>query len=326
MASAALVALENDRFLANPAREKPVSQFGITMTLDGRQGVLLANFTPHNDKLELEALAFREERFFEAEAGNIEMVVLDRARHLSEIKPHQPTVGADALNALQLKQATAGDPAAEAKALEKDIKRFQNQTMHRQMASKLAKTHIKEGRYNSRLTALPAAHATVLGARVKKLVATPFQQAFGQQENARPAPPPAPLKPSAVPPGQQYQFSKQEFANFYEEHWLPVRENTQEAAQSDTAPSASASRPGSAAGTPDSPGVTPPNALSRRYGQFISPPMQHELQQQIETGSSSSSSVSDTSPQNRRYGTTFDEQFISQLRDKLNSSPSRQEE
>lgn len=174
MASAALVALENDRFLANPAREKPVSQFGITMTLDGRQGVLLANFTPHNDKLELEALAFREERFFEAEAGNIEMVVLDRARHLSEIKPHQPTVGADALNALQLKQATAGDPAAEAKALEKDIKRFQNQTMHRQMASKLAKTHIKEGRYNSRLTALPAAHATVLGARVKKLVADSF--------------------------------------------------------------------------------------------------------------------------------------------------------
>lgn len=428
MANAASTALEHDRFLANPGREKPVTQFGVTMNLNGCKGMLLANFTSHNDRLELEALAFREERFFEAEAGKIEMVVLDRARDLPEVKPHQPSAEeadaraesagvesdanagahadaegavADTPPALPPEKPLSDREIAEAKkALDKDIKRFDNQTMQRKMASKLADTQIKEGRYNSRFTALPAAHASVASARItakttqvsakaKEAVTTYFQQAFGLEEKSRPALRPAPVEPAAivdVPAGQQYQFSKHEFADFYEEHWLPLRENTAEPEHADTALStqtsrpgsatglpdsagstqptalprrharfinqdiqnalrqqleagsssptslaetlpqnAQTSRPGSAAGLPDSPDVTQPGASSRRYAQLFSQDLQSELQQQLESGSSSSSSAADSAPQNRRYGANFDEQFINQLKERLNNLPSRQE-
>ena len=344
MASAASTALENDRFLANPAREKPISQFGITMTLEGGKGVLLANFTPHNDKLELEALAFREERFFEAEAGKIETVVLDRARELPEIKPDHSSAGAH--SGLQLKQTGGGDAEAEAKALDKDIKRFQNQTMHRQMASKLANTHVAEGRYNSRLTALPVAHATVFGARVKKLVTTPFQQ----EKNRAVPPQPSKAPAAAIPGGQQYQFSKQEFADFYEEQWLPHREIADNAEQPGAMPSAQASRPGSAASVADASADTQPDVSSRRRGQFFSQEMQSQLQQQIGSGSSGSSTAdngpgsphsdaqasysgaaasaagapADTQPDvsSRRRGQFFSQEMQSQLQQQLKSGSS----
>jgi len=102
-----------------------------------------------------------------------ELVVLQNARYLPEVK-EPPASNADSL---ELKHTAGQDPKAEAKSLDKDLKRFQNQTMHRQMASKLADSYVKKGEHKSHMTALPAAHATVLGAaRAHKLVMKPFQK------------------------------------------------------------------------------------------------------------------------------------------------------
>lgn len=85
MADAAYRALRNDLFMESPAREIPVRQFGVGTTLDQRQGILLANFMPHNDELELVALGFRPHRFFESEGGGMDKVLLDDARDLPPV-------------------------------------------------------------------------------------------------------------------------------------------------------------------------------------------------------------------------------------------------
>jgi len=311
LASSVSRALDKGSFMENPVSEKPVSQFGVATILDGRKGILLANFMPHNDKLELEALAFREERFFESEVGNIQLVVIQNARHLPEVKAHQPgnDPSAATSDSLKLQHATGKDPEAEAKALDKDIKRFQNQTMHRQMASKLADSYVNKGEYKSRATALPAAHAAVLGAKARNLFMAPFQSKSGKSEA------PAPVPPSAasvvVPRGPQFQFTKEAFSDFHDDFWMQNPANnpelTQDSPESLTeAQSSPASESSSEAASPLS---------GRRFGQVISDQMRSDLLQQL--NDNASSSPTNSTPESRRDAQVFDNQFIEKLNQQL---------
>lgn len=313
LASSAARALEKGSFMENPAREKPVLQFGVATTLDGRKGMLLANFMPHDDQLELEALAFREERFFESEAVNMQLVVLQNARHLPEIKEQPGNHSAVTADSLQLQHTAGKDPDEEAKALDKEIARFQKQTMHRQMASRLADSYVDKGKYNSRLTALPAAHATVLGARARQLVMKPFQSESAKNNAPRPAPPPS--APAAVPRGQQFQFTKEEFSNFHEDYWMRDPANNPELSGDGAHSPSDVQSIRSQYSLPE----TSSSRLSeRRFGQVISDQMKNDLLQQLNDSASSSSA--DSTQRSRRHAQTFDDQFIQTLNQQLKNS------
>lgn len=315
LASSASRALENGSFMENPASEKPVSQFGVATSLDDRKGILLANFIPHNDKLELEALAFREKRFFESEAGNMQLVVMQNARHLPEVKAHQPgnDPTANASDSLNLQHTTGKDPEAEAKALDKDIKRFQSQTMHRQMASKLADSYVSKGEYKSRATALPAAHAAVLSAKARKLVMAPFQSKSEKSEAPKPMPPSS--ASAAVPRGPQFQFTKEEFSDFHDDRWMQDPANNPELIQDGTGSLPEAQSTHSSASSFEAPS---PQLSPRRFGQVISDQMRSDLLQQLNDNAATSSA--DLTPGSRRNAQVFDNQFIEKLDQQLKDS------
>ncbi|MDW8845388.1 hypothetical protein SD961_05680 [Erwinia sp. MMLR14_017] len=315
LASSVSRALDKGSFMENPVSEKPVSQFGVATILDGRKGILLANFMPHNDKLELEALAFREERFFESEVGNIQLVVMQNARHLPEVKAHQPgnDPTATASDSLKLQHTTGQNPEAEAKALDKDIKRFQNQTMHRQMASKLADSYVNKGDYKSRATALPAAHAAVLGAKARKLIMSPFQSNSGKSK--APEPVLSSAASAVVPRGPQFQFTKEEFSDFHDDHWMQNPANNPELTQEGTGSltEAQSNHPSGSSSEAASPQLS-----GRRFGQVISDQMRSDLLQQLNDNASSSSTNS--TPGSRRDAQVFDNQFIEKLNQQLKDS------
>lgn len=315
LASSASRALDHGSFMENPASEKPVSQFGVATLLDGRKGILLANFIPHNDKLELEALAFREERFFESEAGNMQLIVMQNARHLPEAKANPPgnDPSATAADSLKLKHTEGHNAEAEAKALDKDIKRFQNQTMHRQMASKLADSYVSKGDYKSRATALPAAHAAVLGAKARKLVMSPFQSKSGKSEAPKPELPSS--ASGVIPRGPQFQFTKEEFSDFHDDCWMQDPANNPELTQDATGSLSEAQSTHSSAGSFEAPS---PQLSPRRFGQVISDQMRNELSQQLSDSASTSSAGS--TPAARRDAQVFDNQFIEKLNQQLKDS------
>lgn len=218
LANSACKALENDRFIANPARDKPVVQFGVSIVFHGEKGILLANFTPHDDKLELEALAFRAERFFETEISSMEKVVMEHAQALPEVKAVEHSIGAPAKLPEPNEQSSQGDIAAEQKALKKDAKRYQR-SMHRQMAGWVADRRVDDGLSTSRFTALPIAHAQVAGGQLRQLVTALFQQMLGKRDALEPHQPSAPIDSPITtalgnPRGQQYEFGIKEFADF----------------------------------------------------------------------------------------------------------------
>lgn len=271
MANAAYAALRNDTFISNPAREIPVSQFGIGTTLNERKGILLANFMPHNDKLELVALGFRAQRYFDSDAGGMDSVVLEDARDLPAVKiaqfladlpstrdrlelqrPHaEPEVQPQRTNtdeSAHNARSSEADVAASRKALEKAINRYESQSMYRKMTDKLADQRIKDGRSSSRWTGLPTAHAAVvsglvrtqaiaLGGKVRSQASTVdemmrtlaperIKRMITKRDASLPLQPKAPAESAVTKPlpakpiGQQYQFGKNEFSNFYEDHWL----------------------------------------------------------------------------------------------------------
>ncbi len=299
LASSACDALAKDLFIPNPAREKPVVQFGVSAILDEKKGLLLANFMPHDDKLELEALAFRAERYFETEAGSITKVILEHARELSEVKAEEPSSLPSATAKLpELKQRSQGDIAEEQKALKKDVERFDKQSMQRKMASKLADMRVNDGRSNSRMTALPVAHVTIAGARLRKLATAPFQKVPDKQ--SQPPSASVPATTLSTPRGLQYEFSKQEFADFHEEHWLPA----EDARSADTSETSSFSS--SEENTHDADFAPRPD---RRNGQFMSDNIRAQLERSLDQNVQTSAS--------RREGRVFDEDLLQQLSQRI---------
>ncbi|MEO4016092.1 hypothetical protein [Pseudomonas rossensis] len=251
MAAVAYNALQYNTFMTNPARDTPVSQFGKSMTLGEHKGILLANFMPHDGKLELVALGFRAHRFFDNDAGSIDQVVLEHARELPEVKiahfladlpstrdrpelqrPHaDPQAQPQRTNTDESAHGAKSGPvqpswddlvAAERKKIAKDIS-SDKKSMHREMAEWLAEQRLNDGRSGSRAAALLTAHARVARVRVQKGFGN-MMRVIKQQD--------APLQPQApaewavtnpmpaTPPGQEYKFGKHEFDNFYEDHWL----------------------------------------------------------------------------------------------------------
>jgi hypothetical protein len=187
LASSACSALANDLFIANPARDKPVFQFGVSMTLDGRKGLLLANFMPHDNKLELEALAFRAQQFFDTEAGSIEKVVLEHAKVLPTVQAAEHSRDVTANSKLpEPRRPLQSDIEAERKAVQKEAKRFDSQTMRQKMTSKLADMRIADGRSTSLRSARAAAHVTIAGAKVRQLFqrGTPKPQQISASDGA----------------------------------------------------------------------------------------------------------------------------------------------
>jgi hypothetical protein len=281
IATAAGDALSNDFFLANPAREVPVIQFGVSMTLNGNKGILLANFMLHGDQLELEALAFRAEKFFETEAGSIEKIILKHAKELPEFIAGDHSTGSAASEKLrELKQRSQGDVLAEQRLLQKEIERFDKQSMHRQMASKHADERIKDGRSKSRLTALPVAHVTLVGAQLQKLITVPFNKIAGKTRvlKSQQLPVPKDTLSSTVPVtprGLQYQFSNQDFAKFYDEHWLPAHDtNSVEHSEITRLPSSEQAM--------DAREIDFTARRDRRNGRFIDDNIKTELQSRLD--------------------------------------------
>lgn len=80
MANKAYNALLNDAFVESAEQKKPALQYGINAIIDGQEGILLANFMPHDNQLDLVALGFCEERHFESEAGKISGIILEHAK------------------------------------------------------------------------------------------------------------------------------------------------------------------------------------------------------------------------------------------------------
>ncbi len=316
MANAAHLALEKDAFMANPGRDKPVSQFGTSMMLDGNPGLLMANFMPHDDKLELVALAFRAVRLFQTNVKDMPRVALEHARELPEAgvqQPQNPVAGKAKVD--QSPERPQGDIAAEQKALKKEIDRFQSQTMYRQMASKLADMRVDDGRSTSRMTALPVAHATVLGATVKQLVTSPFKQMAGKRAEA-PAYQ-APVAPGAagegapsIPKDQQYQFSNEEFANFYEDHWLQDPKNSGEDAEAQAPSPAQASAPAA-------PQAADNGRAARRHGQLFGNDLAAQLHAQLSQLEQPSSASTETLPRSRRHGKVFEANTVQGLNEAL---------
>lgn len=248
MANGAYTALRNDTFMANPARDKPVSQFGKSMILNERKGILLANFMPHDEQLELVALGFRAHLFFDSEAGSIDHVVLEHARELPAVETAQRLADLPSIQKQTALQRPHSDPEAQPQrantdesaptqpsqadldAVRKEIADISSdkKSMPRKMAMWLAEQRLNDGRSGSRSTALIAAHASVARVqmqkgfgnmmRVIKLGASPPLQPQAPAEWAVTNPLPA------TPPGQEYQFGKHEFRNFYEDfyedYWL----------------------------------------------------------------------------------------------------------
>jgi hypothetical protein len=241
---------------------------------------LLANFIPHDDKLELVVLGFYAQRYFDSEAGSTHNVVLEHARELPEVqtarslaslastrqrqdlrsnnegegraqltKTNESATGAKSAR----DEPSEADIVAARNELKKELSRFESQSMYRQMAHKLADNRIKDGRSGSRLTALPIAHASVLGGlarsqaialasniltqatTVADSISTQMPEPLRQMIAQRvPSPTPAIKAPIILananrrlttPRGQQYQISKKEFVNFYEDRWLLDPEN-----------------------------------------------------------------------------------------------------
>lgn len=323
MANVAYAALRNDTFMANPARETPVSQFGISMILNERKGILLANFMPHDDKLELVALGFRAQRYFDSDAGGMDNVVLEHARELPavntaqfladlpstrdrselqrphaepEMQPQRTNTDESAHNAKSgPARPSEADVTASRKALKKDLSRFDSQSMYRQMAHKLADQRIKDGRSGSRWTALPAAHATVvkgqasaLGGKLRSqasaveemmrtLAPEPIQRMITKRDASLPLQPQAPAESAvtkplpATPRGQQYQFGKNEFANFYEDHWLLDLANAPMDKKGDVIPADSEEEEANSGQAVGNPPVTPGSTFpERRPGRLTS--------------------------------------------------------
>lgn len=238
IAGVAYCALRDDTFMPNPAREKPVSQFGICTILDEQKGILLANFMPHDDMLELVALGFRAQSYFDSEASGVDNVLLEHARALPEVQ----TAPSEA------------DGVAARKELKKQQRRYESQSMYRTMTNKLADQRVEDGSSSSRLTALPISHASVVGglaraqtnsfaSKVRTRAATMIDRIRTQapetlhsmtakRESSQSPDIKVPTVSSSTNPqpvtprGQQYQFGKNEFANFYENHWSQTLANT----------------------------------------------------------------------------------------------------
>lgn len=241
MANGAYTALRNDTFIANTVRDKPVSQFGKSMILNERKGILLANFMPHDEQLELVALGFRAQLFFDSEAGSTDHVVLEYARELPavetaqrladlpstqdqaelqrqnadpEAQPHEANSDESAHNAESgSAQPSKADLVAVRKEMAEHQRRYDRKPMFLHMANLLTKKRIENGSSGSRWTAVPAAHAKLALAKVKQAITPrdalpPLQyQATAEWAVTNPLP--------ATPPGQEYQFGNHEFASFY---------------------------------------------------------------------------------------------------------------
>jgi len=297
----------NDLFMANSARDKPVNQFGIGMKLNGLTGILLANFMPHGDKLELEALAFRGERVFDSESISMEKVVLEHARELPEVEVDKnPNQSAFTPKPADLGQPSQGDIAAERKAINKEQKRYDSQTMHRKMASMLADMRVKDGRSSSRLTALPSAHASIAASKIRKL--------FGKSTPLQRQPTTVPVKTSttSVKPlrGLQYQFSNQEFADFFEDHWLMDPQNTRQAEVVEEKSGESSTVKDQVVNPPN---VGIPPQSERRRGQFNGDNVKAELQKRLDQDLASSAAAQAPTLPTRRAGRVVDNDLRQQL-------------
>ncbi|MGF6284776.1 hypothetical protein ABH912_005496 [Pseudomonas sp. BT76 TE3572] len=312
LAKSASFGLMNDLFMANPARDKPVSQFGVGMSLDGCIGILLANFMPHDDKFELEALAFRAERIFDSESISMEKVMLEHARELPEVEvdkhPSQSTVTPMPANSEQTPQ---GDIAAERKAIHKELQRVNGQTMHRKMASMLADRRVNDGRSSSRLTALPTAHAYLVKGKLRQM--------FGKSAALQPQRTTMSAKTSATSAliplrGPQYQFSHQEFADFFEDHWLMDPKNTRQVEAVRKKKNASSSKEDKVVNPPNS-GISP--QLELRRGQFTGDYIKAELQKRLDQDLASSATNQAPTLPNRRAGRVVDNGLRQQLAEHL---------
>jgi len=298
----------NDLFMANPARDKPVSQFGVGMKLDGLTGILLANFMPHGDKFELEALAFRGERVFDSESISMEKVVLEHARELPEAEvDNHPSQFAFTPKLADFEKAPLGDIAAEQKALRKVQQRFDGHTMHRQMASKLADIRVNDGRSSSRLTALPTAHTSIVVANIRQL--------FGKSPALQPQRTTMSAKTSATSAliplrGPQYQFSHQEFADFFEDHWLMDPQNTRQAEVVEEKSGESSTVKDQVVNPPN---VGIPPQSERRRGQFNGDNVKAELQKRLDQDLASSAAAQAPTLPTRRAGRVVDNDLRQQL-------------
>ncbi len=321
LADAAYRTLRNDLFMENPAREIPVRQFGVGTTLNQREGILLANFMPHDGALKLVALCFRPHRFFESEAGGMDKVLLDDARDLPPVDimhdqrlanlpdtqalrdEKQTETGASAHAAepepapLSQEEAAAAEhkqqadmDAARANIMKMD-RDFNSTPMYEHMVNSLAEKSIAQGDYKDMSKARLAAHATLAKGKVRveanalgNKIKSPFSAAGRELRGHMPdsikrmmnKPAPIPTPPIA-PQGPQFKFDKDEFVNFYEDHWLTVNEPMGKLAKDKA-------KPVQGRETTPPPAATAPALPSRRQGLLGSDNLIRQLNDELYKG------------------------------------------
>lgn len=250
MAHSAHTALEAGTFIHNPAVLLPVHQHGTSSKVDEREGVLLANFMAHDEKLELVALGFRETGHLAHDNGPVRVMALDHAKDLPEPKsasqqhstsaspnstlnPSKPAIlrsksenvlskgnkAGASTKALDL--AATKDPESELKKARRLMRwesaKFRWTPMYLQMAASLAERRIKEGQERgeeiSQWSAVPSAHIELIKAKILHSKNT------RQREESSYIPPEKPQEKD-VPAGLAYDFPKHIFSAFHDEFLL----------------------------------------------------------------------------------------------------------
>ena len=250
MANKAYNALLNDAFVESAEQKKPALQYGINATIDGQEGILLANLMPHDNQLDLVALGFCEERHFESEAGKIPVIVLEHAEQKPEIKIAQHLKEISSEKELQESRSllvdegsnpqshkgsnaaassSAGPSEAEIdkarKDLQKDINDFNKHSMRHHMHQRRMQDRLEQGLSKNPLAANISAHVDLSAALFQKNIFHPLKNRLTRHNVSNHSISPYPSihqsinpsmdsSPLTTPPGDQYRFKKEELVNF----------------------------------------------------------------------------------------------------------------
>lgn len=242
-------ALVADTMIHNNGCQPPVYQYGKAATIDGQTGVLMANFIAHDEKLELAALGFRAQRYFEHDHGPVTAVYLEDAKALpragssadfdiavaARLAPNNTkSAHLDLRPLAPVPEMNEADKQAAFTQVREMVIEHQKTSMRTHMAKALAERRIKEGqslgKQISPASALAGAHLELMNAQIKKWIS-------GRPTPAAHSPLP-PAEKRKAPQGLQYEFPNKAFALFHEDVLAHVPTATSDATSGAPIPSA----------------------------------------------------------------------------------------
>lgn len=281
LAKSTYEALATGLFIPNPNTDlRPVQQFGMASTLYDKKGVMLANLMPLGNELDLVAIGFREEKYFNHETGPVIIIPLEHAKDLEEVQvstrlADKPSRGESGMEAslpkpeegrslssgkkpdsaptLPTPKPTQPPAAETAKAKQSGgglrATEIGPIEMQRLMAHQLVDEKIKEKREQGK--EVKKTKWTVAGAHVDLMIrqAAKFGSKYVPGHSV--AKKPAIASEKMIPKGLQYEFPKESFEVFHD--YLVGREDFLDNLPLEKNSSASASKLGE-------------KAPARRYG------------------------------------------------------------